>query len=71
MRDGYRVPTLTMRAGDARRRRAAGRALQLRSVEDRIPADHPLRAMQALVDPVLAALSPRFEQMYATSGRPS
>ena len=41
------------------------------SVEDRIPADHPLRAMQALVNPILAALSPRFQAMYATMGRPS
>lgn len=41
------------------------------SVEDRIPADHPLRTMQALVNPVLAALSPRFEAMYSTMGRPS
>jgi transposase len=42
-----------------------------RSVEDRIPADHPLRAMQALVEPVLAALSPRLEALYAADGRPS
>src|SRR5215210_3667316 len=42
-----------------------------RSIEDRIPADHPLRAMRALVEPVLAALSPRFQAMYATIGRPS
>ena len=41
------------------------------AVEDRIPADHPLRAMQALVNPILADLSPRFEAMYATTGRPS
>ncbi len=41
------------------------------SVEDRIPAEHPLRAIQALVNPILAALSPRFETMYATTGRPS
>jgi transposase len=41
------------------------------SVEDRIPADHPLRAIQALVNPILAALSPRFQSMYATTGRPS
>lgn len=27
-----------------------------RSIEDRIPADHPLRAMRRLVDPVLGAL---------------
>src|SRR5678815_4609606 len=41
------------------------------SIEDRIPADHPLRAMLALVNPVIAALSPRFEAMYSSVGRPS
>jgi transposase len=41
------------------------------SVEDRIPADHPLRAIQALVNPILVALSPRFVAMYSTMGRPS
>lgn len=41
------------------------------SVEDRIPADHPLRAMQALVQPILVALSPRFQALYSTMGRPS
>lgn len=41
------------------------------SIEDRIPADHPLRAMLALVNPVLAALGPRFERMYSQYGRPS
>jgi len=30
------------------------------SVEERIPADHPLRTIQALVNPILAELSPRF-----------
>src|ERR1700742_812244 len=42
-----------------------------RSIEDRIPADHPLRAMAALVNPILARLSPQFEGLYATVGRPS
>jgi transposase len=42
-----------------------------RSIEDRIPADHPLRAMRRLVDPLLAELSPRFAALYATTGRPS
>ena len=41
------------------------------SVEDRIPADHPLRTIQALVNPILVALSPRFQAMYSTVGRPS
>lgn len=41
------------------------------STEDRIPPDHPLRAMRALVEPVLTALSPRFQAMYSAIGRPS
>ena len=41
------------------------------SIEDRIPADHPLRTIQALVNPILAALSPQFEALYARLGRPS
>lgn len=42
-----------------------------RSIENRIPSDHQLRALRRLVDPVLAALSPRFQALYATTGRPS
>ena len=42
-----------------------------RSIEDRIPADHPLRAMRRLVDPLLVALSPRFRRLYSAIGRPS
>lgn len=42
-----------------------------RAIEDRIPADHPLRALRKLVDPLLVELSPRFQGMYATTGRPS
>lgn len=41
------------------------------AIEDRIPADHPLRGIQALVNPILAELSPRFQAMYSTLGRPS
>lgn len=41
------------------------------SVEDRIPADHPLRTIQTLVNPILVALSPRFQTMYSAMGRPS
>ena len=40
-------------------------------LEQRIPADHPLRAMKALVAPVLRELSPRFDALYAGEGRPS
>lgn len=42
-----------------------------RSIEDRIPADHPLRAMRRLVDPLLVQLSPRFQRLYSARGRPS
>ena len=42
-----------------------------RSIDDRIPGDHPLRALRRLVDPVLVALSPRLQTLYATTGRPS
>src|SRR6201988_3101107 len=41
------------------------------SMEARIPADHPLRAMRDLMDAALRELSPRFALMYAKTGRPS
>lgn len=41
------------------------------SPEDRVPAEHPLRVIRALVDPMLVALSPRFDALYAAGGRPS
>lgn len=41
------------------------------ALEERIPADHPLRALKALIEPVLAELSPRFEAIYEADGRPS
>lgn len=40
-------------------------------LEDRIAADHPLRAIRTLVDEVLGQLSDRFEGLYASTGRPS
>jgi transposase len=41
------------------------------SAEERIPADHPLRAIRALVDEVLREMSRDFGRVYATTGRPS
>jgi transposase len=41
------------------------------SLEERIPADHPLRPVRAMVDRALIALSPRFDALYADWGRPS
>src|SRR5882672_6050197 len=40
-------------------------------MEQRIPADHPLRMMRPLVDAVLQELSPRFAELYSRVGRPS
>lgn len=39
--------------------------------EERVPTSHPLRPIRALVDTVLAELSPQFARLYAKSGRPS
>ena len=39
--------------------------------EDRIPQDHPLRPLRAMVDRILRELSPAFDQLYAKVGRPS
>jgi len=41
------------------------------SLEQRIPASHPLRAIRKMVDEALDELSPRFDELYASSGRPS
>jgi transposase len=40
-------------------------------LEDRVPGNHPLRAIRSFVDPILRDLSPRFDAMYAGTGRPS
>ena len=40
-------------------------------LEQRIPADHPLRPLRAMVDVVLRELSPQFDQLYSKVGRPS
>jgi transposase len=41
------------------------------SLERRVPADHPLRAIRELVDSALAELSRTFNKLYARDGRPS
>ena len=41
------------------------------SAEQRVPQDHPLRALRKMVDDALAELSPRFSRLYAKRGRPS
>lgn len=41
------------------------------SLEQRVPANHPLRQLQPMVNQALAELSPRFEELYSRLGRPS
>ena len=41
------------------------------SLEQRVPKDHPLRAIRRLVDEALAELSGQFDELYGTTGRPS
>lgn len=41
------------------------------SPEMRVRKDHPLRAIRVMMDDVLTELSPRFDAMYASVGRPS
>lgn len=41
------------------------------SAEERVPKDHPLRAIRSMVDVALRNMGPQFEAMYAKVGRPS
>ena len=43
----------------------------LTSLEDRIPADHPLRPIRRMVDRALAQMSPLLDALYAERGRVS
>ena len=40
-------------------------------LEARVPSDHPLRPVRAMVDEALEEISPRFSAIYADVGRPS
>jgi len=56
-----------MRGDDQR----GGHLFSYLSPEQRVPADHPLRAIRSMTDAALRRLSARFEVIYATTGRPS
>ena len=40
------------------------------SQEERVPQDHPLRAVRKMTDDVLKQMSKKFEELYSTTGRP-
>ena len=56
-----------MRGGD----RSSGSFFSYVDLEARVPADHPLRTIQRIVNDVLAGLSGEFAAMYSDTGRPS
>lgn len=39
--------------------------------EDMVPQDHPIRKIRVIVDDALAEMSPTFDRIYSTVGRPS
>ena len=56
-----------MRGADER----TGAMFSYVSLEERVPADHPLRAVRRITDRALERLSPRFGTLYVNFGRPS
>jgi transposase len=59
--------------GDRMRGRRSPQITMLAFVdlEERVPRDHPLRAVKCLADGALAGLSSTFDAMYSVGGRPS
>ena len=53
------------------RRNPQASMLAFVDLEERVPPHHPLRAMKRFADRALAELSPTFDDMYGSSGRPS
>ncbi len=51
--------------------RIQGEMFSYVSLEQRVPQDHPLRAVRELTDVVLRRLDAEFDALYADSGRPS
>ncbi len=41
------------------------------SAEQRVPKDHPLRAIRVMTDAARRELGPKFDAIYASHGRPS
>ena len=56
-----------MRGSDER----TGTLFSYVDVEERVPADHPLRAIRTIVNEVLEGLNGEFARIYSVKGRPS
>jgi transposase len=41
------------------------------SPEQRVPTEHPLRPLRAMMDDILKEMSPRFAKLFVDTGRPS
>ena len=52
-------------------RERSGSLFSYVSIEERIPASHPLRRIRKLADQALDRLNPTFCALYASDGRPS
>jgi transposase len=52
-------------------RERSGSLFSYVSIEERIPASHPLRRIRKLADQALDRLNPTFCELYASEGRPS
>jgi transposase len=69
--------SFTMRATDLKEARMRGDDRQQAAMwsyispEQRVPDDHPLRPIRAMVDTIVADLSPEFAKLYSPVGRPS
>jgi transposase len=60
-----------MRGEDAQQEAQQKAMFSYVSPEQRVPQDHPLRAIREMVDGVLKEMSGRFARLYAKVGRPS
>ena len=56
-----------MRGGDLQQ----SAAFSYVSLEERVPANHPLRPVRKAIDEVFRSMTKEFDGLYATTGRPS
>jgi len=68
----YDAPDISEGSGPMRGDdRETGYIFSYLSPEERVPADHPLRVIRRMTDAIFDRLSPRFDRLYSTMGRPS